>query len=68
MEITFKRERKISKREREERRQFIKTWVEYMKNNPNEVWSRQQAGLVNSMLKSANQSIDLYIKTHQKKD
>lgn len=52
-------------RDYRERREFIKTWVEYMKKTPNEVWSRQHAMLINSMLKSALQSKEIYFKTHK---
>tara|TARA_Y100000310_G_C20232531_1_gene600919 strand:- start:185 stop:340 length:156 start_codon:yes stop_codon:yes gene_type:complete len=38
-----------------ERFEFIEYWVDYIKKNPDEVWSKQQNLMINSMLKTAKQ-------------
>ena len=48
MELMFDRERN-----REERLEFIRFYAEWVKKVPNEVWSRQQARLINSFVKNA---------------
>ena len=35
-----------------ERMDFVKMWADYVKSNKNEVWSKEQAMLINSMLKN----------------
>jgi hypothetical protein len=35
-----------------ERMDFVKIWADYVKSNKNEVWSKEQAMLINSMLKN----------------
>lgn len=40
-------------RNREERLEFIRFYAEWVKKVPNEVWSRQQARLINSFVKNA---------------
>lgn len=54
--------RALSNRDAKERLAFVRLWADYMKKVPNRVWSRQQAMLVDSMLKSANQNKKLYIR------
>lgn len=44
---------------------FVRFWVDYIKRTPNKVWSKQQADLINSMLESANQDKDLYLKVKE---
>ena len=44
----------------ESRLEFIRFWADYMKKNPNKVWSKQQADFINSLLKTANQDVRLY--------
>jgi len=39
---------------------FVRFWADYVRKNPNEVWSKQQVGLINSLLKTANQDVELY--------
>jgi hypothetical protein len=51
-----------SKRDVKERLNFVKFWANYVKNTPNEVWSRQQNVLINSVMKSASQDVELYLK------
>ena len=48
-------------RDYEERRWFIKTWVEYMKAHTNSDWSRQQNVLINSVMKTSDQSKERYL-------
>ena len=52
----------LNKRELEERLEFVRFWAEYVKKNPNSVWSRQQAVLINSQLRGARQDPALYMK------
>jgi len=47
----------------EERLWFVKYWSEYVRDNKNAVWSKQQSELINSMLLNANQDRRLYLKT-----
>lgn len=51
-----------NKRDSKERIEFVKFWANYMKEAKNEDWSSQQAVLINSVLESANEDPDLYIK------
>lgn len=44
---------------------FVRFWVDYIKRTPNKVWSKQQAEFVNSILKSANQNKELYLKVKE---
>lgn len=48
MELKFDKEKN-----REERLRFIHFYAEWVKKVPNEVWSRQQAELVNSFMENA---------------
>ncbi len=50
------------KRDVEERLRFVKLWANYVKANPNKKWSAQQNVLLNSVMKSADQDIRLYLK------
>lgn len=43
-------------RNRQERLEGIKRWVEYVRDNPPEVWGEQQNRLVNSQLESAREA------------
>ena len=38
---------------REDRINFIKYWADFVRNNPDEVWSRQQNVLINSQIQNA---------------
>ncbi|MBU0470851.1 MAG: hypothetical protein KKA62_03925 [Nanoarchaeota archaeon] len=40
---------------KKQREWFIDYWVNFMKNNPDEEWSRQQNVLIDSILQSAKQ-------------
>ena len=46
MDIDLEKEREHLRRNREERLRFIDLYVEWLKNTPNEVWSRQQKKLM----------------------
>lgn len=48
-----------------QRIEFVKFWVDYIKKNPNKVWSKQQAEFINSVLKGANVNKDLYLKVKE---
>lgn len=49
-------------RDLNERLRFVRLWAEYIKKTPNKKWSKQQNVLINSVMKSANQDVDLYLK------
>ncbi len=44
------------------RLEFVRFWADYVKSHPNEDWSKQQAAFINSVLRTANQDIELYKK------
>ena len=44
----------------EERIAFVKYWVNYMKSVDNKTWSTQQVKFIDSVLKNADQDLDLY--------
>lgn len=46
----------------ESRLEFVRFWANYVKSNPNSVWSAQQSDFINSVLKTANQDVELYNK------
>jgi hypothetical protein len=48
---------------RKERIDFVRRWADYVKRNPNDVWSSQQADLINSVFKNANVDPKTYMKT-----
>jgi len=67
MELKFDREQN-----RNERLAFIRRYSEWVKSVPNEVWSKQQAALLNSFLTSSkNFQLDrekyLLTKNHSKR-
>lgn len=39
---------------------FVRFWADYVRSKPNKVWSKQQAEFINSLLKAANQDVELY--------
>ena len=45
-----------------QRLEWVRYWTDYMKKNSNEVWSRQQADLINSVMRSADISPENYMK------
>jgi hypothetical protein len=52
------------KRNIKNRREFVKFYADWIKKTKNEVWSKQQADFINSLLRNANQDIELFKKTH----
>jgi len=48
------------KKNNEERIAFVKFWVNYMKSVDNKTWSLQQVKFIDSVLKNADQDLDLY--------
>ena len=52
----------LSKHNLKERLEFVRFWARYVKSTPNDKWSRQQNMLINSVMKSANQDLYLYLK------
>jgi hypothetical protein len=53
--MTEKMFMKPGKDNKEDRINFVKFWVEYIKSHSDEEWSRQQNKLINSQLKSARE-------------
>lgn len=49
-----------SNRDTGERLAFLRSWANYIKRHENKVWSKQQNNLINSILKSADKSPELY--------
>lgn len=39
-----------NKKNREQRREFVKFWADYVKNHDDKVWSRQQNVLIDSQI------------------
>ncbi len=46
----------------DQRMGFVEFWADYVKKNPNKVWSKQQADFIDSALKGANTDKELYLK------
>jgi len=42
------------------RLEFVRFWADYVKSQPNEIWSKQQADFINSQLRTANQDVELF--------
>ena len=42
---------KTMKRNNEDRMVFIDFWIDFMRNNSNEIWSIEQNRLINSLIK-----------------
>ena len=49
-----------------ERLEFVRFWANYMKTHTNSVWSRQQAMLINSVMKTADKDPKLYLKIKER--
>ncbi|MBS3157326.1 hypothetical protein J4442_04130 [Candidatus Woesearchaeota archaeon] len=47
---------KPGKTNKEDRLNFVEYWADFVKNNPEKVWSRQQNILINSQIKNARGS------------
>jgi hypothetical protein len=52
----------LNKEEKAERLKFVRFWANYIKTHPNKVWSKQQATLINSVMKTSNKDPELYLK------
>ncbi len=60
MELSeLEKEKEINNKQRLE---WVKYWVDYMKQTPNKVWSKQQADFINSVMRSADVDTDIYLK------
>ncbi len=46
----------------DERLAFVRYWAKYIRENPNEKWSRQQVMLINSIMRSADKNPKTYLK------
>lgn len=44
---------KTDKNNKKERMNFVEYWADFVKNNPDKVWSRQQKILIDSQIKNA---------------
>ena len=44
---------KSDKDNKQERMNFVEYWAEFVKNNPDKVWSKQQKLLIDSQIKNA---------------
>ena len=56
---------KPGKNNKEDRMNFVKYWADYVRKNPDKIWSRQQNILINSQIKSAREnklSKEIYLK------
>ena len=45
---------------------FVKYWAKFVRENPDEVWSKQQAVVINSQLKSKQLSRKQYLMIKEK--
>lgn len=50
---------------RSDRIGFVEYWADYVKENPNKIWSKQQADFINSVMKGANVDKELYLKVKE---
>ncbi len=46
----------------EQRLEFVRYWAKYVKKTDPKIWSKQQKELIDSVLSTANQEKDLYLK------
>lgn len=56
---------KIGKNNSEDRMNFVEYWADFVRSNPDKVWSRQQRILIDSMMQNAKQfplSAEEYLK------
>jgi hypothetical protein len=56
----------LSNRAIRQRMDFVRLWANYVKNAPSRKWSRQQNMLINSVMKSAKQDPDLYLRVKER--
>lgn len=57
---------KPGKTNKEDRLNFVSYWANYVRSNPDKVWSRQQNKLINSVLYSSKQNRSLTPKEYLK--
>lgn len=50
-----------------ERLKFVDLWSKFVKENKDNVWSRQQNKIINSCLRSANISKELFLRLKKEK-
>lgn len=62
MKVNLKEIGKQEERDLKGDLEFIEKLVEYVRKTPNEIWSKQQADFINSVMRSANTSPEDYIK------
>ena len=48
IKVDFEKLEEFKKKNFEERLKFIRFWVDYIKKNPNKVWSKQQKNIVDT--------------------
>jgi len=53
---------KWKKENDKERLEWINFWTDFMKRNPNKVWSRQQADFINSVMRGSHMSPEDFLK------
>lgn len=56
---------KVGKNNREDRMNFVEYWADFVRSNPDKVWSKQQRILIDSMMQNAKQfplSAEEYLK------
>ena len=47
---------------RKQRLEWVNYWTDFRKRNTNEVWSKQQADFINSVMRSADVDPKIYMK------
>jgi len=50
---------KPGKNNQEDRENFIKYWAEFINNNEDEEWSKQQNALINSQIRNAGEKVTI---------
>lgn len=59
-QITLREQKRINE---EQRMQFVEFWAEFVRSNPDKVWSEQQAVLINSQLRNKSMiSVEEYLR------
>jgi len=51
MKINFEELKKDMEENRKERLAFVKYWADFVRNNPDEVWSEMQNNVIDSQIK-----------------
>ncbi len=55
------------KQNQEERDSFVQRWAEFVRNNNDKIWSRQQNKIIDSTLKTSNITKEEYLKMKKKR-